>query len=324
MPWDAENAAKILDGFDNCFFIKPASSAKAVLKKTHRYFFKKDATRKHIVVSRERNEGAVTAYVNASSLAGKLFPKSGIPGVEISQEYFKGHIGTTGDHGIAGSVAKLDSLNPLNNDVLRLSVSGPSAFKELAQWYAGSRNYPESNEASGAESYLINQPVVINQGIDQSLEISSGALGDKHGADSMVGGDADVTSAPYMQDAERREIVERVAVDRAIDFYRSNGFEVTEKGKPYDLLCTKGELVVHVEVKGTTGAGERVVLTRNEILDARDGNWRSDLFVVFGIDLSCVDQAWVGSGGEVFRIESWEPKDKDLVATQFEYVIPRK
>jgi len=135
MLWDAEHAAKILDTFDDCYFLKHVSG-KATLKKTHRYKIGLGAKGKHIVVTRERNEGAITAYVNFRSLSGNAFQHGAIPGEEVTQEYFPGHVGATGDHGIAASVAALETLNPKENHVLRLDIDGPSAFKVLVNWYA--------------------------------------------------------------------------------------------------------------------------------------------------------------------------------------------
>src|SRR5690606_29403919 len=131
MPWDAEHAATILDSYQDCYVIQP------IIKKTHRYHFGRGPRLKHIAIARERNEGAVTAYVNAQSVTGNLFAEGKILGVAVTEKYPKGHVGITGDHGIRASVAALGTLNPKENDVLRLDVDSPSAFKALSDWYAG-------------------------------------------------------------------------------------------------------------------------------------------------------------------------------------------
>lgn len=135
--------------------------------------------------------------------------------------------------------------------------------------------------------------------------------------------DETVDSSSYMSDAEKRYVVERVAVDRAVAFYELGGFNVEEKGKPYDLLCSRGSLTVHVEVKGSTGSGNKVVLTINEVNDAKSPNWRSDLFIVYGIKLDQLDGKWIGSGGTTRHLQAWCPFEKDMKATQFEYSVPQ-
>jgi len=52
---------------------------------------------------------------------------------------------------------------------------------------------------------------------------------------------------------------------------------------------------------------------RGEELDTR---WRTDLFIVRHIILSC-DNVPVASEGEVRRIEDWNPKDVDLTAKTY-------
>lgn len=130
--------------------------------------------------------------------------------------------------------------------------------------------------------------------------------------------------ATYQGDPKKRAVVENYAVAKAIAFFRGKEeFSVDEKGKPYDLHCQRGDLLVHVEVKGTTGFGDKVIVTRNEIKDARNPDWRSDLFIVRNIVLTEDNGEWVASGGKEYRIENWQPHDDDLSATQFEYSVPK-
>lgn len=316
MVWDAETAAAILSAESDCYFVKP-ERAKEGLKKSHRYQFGRGTKRKHLAVSRERREGAVTAYVNFYSLTGNAFCDGQIPGVSITQRYPRGTIGHTGDHGIAASVAALETLDPLFNDVLRLEVEGPSAFKALLNWYSGKKDFAFERPSS------VKTLEVAAVGVAQTSETDPAMATEEASKSDDRQQDAALASANLMDDPICRAIVERVAVDRAIFYYEGEGFMVEEKGKPFDLLCIRGNVVVHVEVKGTTRDGSRVVLTRNEVLDAQDPGWRSDLFVVSGIELRLENGGWVGHGGEVLRIEAWSPAEEDLVPTQYEYSVPR-
>ena len=141
MPWDYEEARQILNTYANCYYLS-AVRGKGELTKSHRFVFKSRAVNWHIAISKVRNPGAVTAYVNAQSILGQRFPEYDVAGVRISEKYFRGHVGKTGDHGVSASVAALESLNPLHNDVLRLDIEGQSAFKVIVDWYNGSKAFP--------------------------------------------------------------------------------------------------------------------------------------------------------------------------------------
>ncbi len=106
MPWDHEEARLILNTYERCYYLKPAGGT-SELKKTHRFVFKSGGVNWHIAISKVRNPGAVTAYLNAQSILGQRFPEYDVAGVRISGKYFRGHVGQTGDHGISASVAAL-------------------------------------------------------------------------------------------------------------------------------------------------------------------------------------------------------------------------
>jgi len=66
--------------------------------------------------------------------------------------------------------------------------------------------------------------------------------------------------------------VETGAIGIAIAFYEDDGYSVTDVSRyqSYDLECTKSGTEVHVEVKGTTGIGDHILLTRNEVIHAME------------------------------------------------------
>jgi hypothetical protein len=71
--------------------------------------------------------------------------------------------------------------------------------------------------------------------------------------------------------ASERRAVERRAVTVAVEHFENEGWSVRDVGntESFDLVCEKDGVELHVEVKGTTGAGERIILPRNEVLHAR-------------------------------------------------------
>jgi hypothetical protein len=76
---------------------------------------------------------------------------------------------------------------------------------------------------------------------------------------------------------------------RAVSYFAALGATVEDVSRTecYDLRCFDSDGVeFHVEVKGTTGLGEAILLTRNEVVHAEKMHPRVALFVVSQIELS--------------------------------------
>lgn len=82
-----------------------------------------------------------------------------------------------------------------------------------------------------------------------------------------------------------RRAIENHAVELAVQEFTRIGYRVDKRGKPFDLLCSRGDEVVYVEVKGTTTFGEEVFLTPNEVVFASQHLDSMVLFVVTDIAL---------------------------------------
>jgi len=129
----------------------------------------------------------------------------------------------------------------------------------------------------------------------------------------------------FASTAEFRTAVEMHAMKVATGYFEAKGYEVeeTSKNRPYDLVATKGDKTVYVEVKGTTTSGEKVFLTKNEVAHAQEHPGQCVLFVVHGIEVESDEEGQVVASGGVYRIiEDWVPEDEDLVALAFQYRVP--
>lgn len=125
------------------------------------------------------------------------------------------------------------------------------------------------------------------------------------------------------QDVLVRTAIEKRAVEVAISHYSSLGWQVTERGRPYGLLCIRGREELHVEVKGTRSLGATVVLTRSEVQHA--AQTETDLFIVSSISLGFeADGCPVATGGETRIISGWKPERSALKPLTFEYEVPWK
>ena len=124
--------------------------------------------------------------------------------------------------------------------------------------------------------------------------------------------------------AAQRKVVEMRAMQVARQIYEQEGWMVVDKSlsQPFDLLATKRNERRFIEVKGTTGNGDSVILTRNELKHARDNHLESVLIVVSGIIIGEAEGIWNANGGETkVHFFPWVILDSKLEATEFRYTI---
>lgn len=280
MTWNTLRAVEILEANPFCTINDTLS-----VSKSYRYACQKEGHLKHIAIAAAERKEFVTVYINASSLFGAQFPNT-IENISIVGTYGSASEDEKGNPGIAASVARVPTLNPKNNSVMRLNVFTEDAFVNLLNWYIGqtSTTAPASN--------------ITQEDLNKTDE-----------------------SILFMDDPLKRKAIEQAAVLHAIAHYKSQGYEVTEYGKPFDLLCKKDHEIIHVEVKGSTSKANKVILTRNEVIDCKNPEWRSDLYILENIILDNASGQWIGSGGNAIRFENWTIDETLLSPLQFEYTI---
>jgi hypothetical protein len=116
----------------------------------------------------------------------------------------------------------------------------------------------------------------------------------------------------------QRRAVEQRAMELARAHYEQRWpcVEDVSMGECFDLRCRNADQELHVEVKGTTGMGKSILLTRNEVGHATALFPRMALFLVKGVTL--VEQTpgtWVARDGLTRVIEPW-----DLSSCQIEMI----
>lgn len=121
----------------------------------------------------------------------------------------------------------------------------------------------------------------------------------------------------FAHTAAQRKAIEDHSMEMAKRFFRRENYRVNDVSKirSYDLECTKAGQVLHVEVKGTTTAGEQIVLTANEVRHAKNPQHRCALFIVHGIAL----RRNKASGGTIALQHPWRPDDERLKPITFVY-----
>jgi hypothetical protein len=123
----------------------------------------------------------------------------------------------------------------------------------------------------------------------------------------------------FRVNAAQRRAIERHAVNKAITHYKDT-YSIEERGKPFDLLCTKGKKKLYVEVKGVTGSGEKLIVTRNEVAFAEKNRANMVLFVVHSINVKGTKHP-KASGGTVVRQYPWVISAKSKALTPLAYTL---
>jgi hypothetical protein len=122
-----------------------------------------------------------------------------------------------------------------------------------------------------------------------------------------------------LADPERRRRIEMAAQDWLMWHFRQDGWDVedTHIGNPYDAIARKGRQVLYLEAKGTTTNGDSVIVTRNEVIWAREHPDQCILGVWAGMQLDEYGEVTSQSGHRT--VQWWNPYDEDLDPIAFDY-----
>lgn len=133
----------------------------------------------------------------------------------------------------------------------------------------------------------------------------------------------------YGLNADQRRAVELRAMGLAVAHYQEEWAKVTDVSAKAscDLVCRNPDgSSLYVEVKGTTGGGESVMLTANEVDLARKESPNTALFVVSGIRLQESEDGagLIGVDGKTREVRPWQPDDHDLTPTAYRCALAAK
>lgn len=125
----------------------------------------------------------------------------------------------------------------------------------------------------------------------------------------------------YLSDSRLRQVIEDYAVTKAINVFQTRGYRLVRKvGKPFDLLFSKNETEMFVEVKGTQTDGRRIFLTPNEVACSRIRHPNYCLFVLHSIRISDPRNP-VPHGGDVMVKMAFRPSEQRLRAITYSYLF---
>lgn len=114
------------------------------------------------------------------------------------------------------------------------------------------------------------------------------------------------TGQGFKIDPKLRKEIEIYSVNKASSYFKRKGFTVKNVGnfKSFDLECIKDGNILHVEVKGTQTNGDSVILTSNEVKNAK--NHITALYILHSIRVKKSGKKFVLSGGIEKIFNPWE------------------
>ena len=121
----------------------------------------------------------------------------------------------------------------------------------------------------------------------------------------------------FARTAKERRMLEMHAMDRASRYFQRQKYTVEDvhTRMPYDLVCRRGDEELHVEVKGTTTAGDAIVLTHGEVKHASNSRNSCALFILHSIRLTKRS----ASGGKIAITTPWKLKPANLTPVSYTY-----
>lgn len=129
--------------------------------------------------------------------------------------------------------------------------------------------------------------------------------------------------AGFCADPVLKKAIEMQAVRQATAYYEASGYSVEDVGahESYDLRVIRGQELRHVEVKGSQGYVQKIILTRNEVVHANEFA-RTDLVVVADIEWERhLDGSVTTSNGVLTPYPDWLPSPEKLKPLSYEYVL---
>jgi hypothetical protein len=191
----------------------------------------------------------------------------------------------------------------------RRGSGGAASFDTaVGQWIRGN---PEPiselllRVAQGSEDQSAVR-VFIASGFSAMVAPSAGLVQHDVALKKVVSASADDGDQGLVADSKIRKAIEDRAMQLAEEYYRRRFFSVenTAKTEPFDFRCKNGTDEVRVEVKGSMGRANQVLVTIGEVDNASGTAWRTDLFIAGNIRVVQTPCGPVGEGGTVRVIEA--------------------
>jgi hypothetical protein len=214
-------------------------------------------------------------------------------------------------NGVSMKLANFRSIDP---DHLGAGLRG-AGRNDRAVW----EEFTQDRDRLAREALAIRIRILDR---DEDAEPESDELADAEDAiDELAGRPS--KGQGFRVSTDGRLALEAFAMELAERHYRAAGWQVENVSAraSYDLLCTRpGHDELHVEVKGTQSDGRQILLTRNEVLHAKEAFPGVALFIVARIELyrDAADQV-AARGGQPIVLDPWSLNEEGLSPLAFAY-----
>lgn len=131
------------------------------------------------------------------------------------------------------------------------------------------------------------------------------------------------TQASFGSNAAQNRVIEKHAMAVAIEHLSSLGYtRIQDVGdfESFDLIAESSNKTLKVEVKGSTGPANNVILTKNEVILQKSAFPDNGLIIVSNIKLDDSNPL-LASGGEIRFISPWLIDDGALKPISFDYKV---
>jgi hypothetical protein len=131
------------------------------------------------------------------------------------------------------------------------------------------------------------------------------------------------SSQGFGLNAKEKKVIENYSVSKAVEHLFKLGYEEIEDvgdRESFDLIAKSSSKVLSVEVKGSTGLANNVILTRNEVAFQKRAYPNNALIIVSNIVLDR-DGSLKASGGDVRFISPWKVQEDSLTPISYDYKV---
>lgn len=269
--WGVRRAPAILDSWPGAA-IRPAKQGPRKgqhLKYGASYAFE-GASPRELTVDKRSEKRGVTVFVNTESVEDRPYPTPDFPRIVVLERRAAGTVGQNGSPGIRTSVNRNATLQPRDNELLKLYVRDEESFLDLVRWYTGqsgsdSFGFPTTLEPSGvtleANSRVDKRDT--SQAVEGELQpsnnrkISLDSLLERLEANARIGriGELAVLAS------ERARVASEGCPDPTAHVKHT---ALVDAAAGYDIESRWADEVRFIEVKATTSEDERFFLSQNE------------------------------------------------------------
>lgn len=136
---------------------------------------------------------------------------------------------------------------------------------------------------------------------------------------------AQESASGYQADSKIRREVEACAMAKdKVELEARNYINIEDKSstESFDFTCRKDGTTYYVEVKGTQGEGESVILTAGEVRHAQKFPECSIIIIVSHIQIDTNGKASLTTRHRVRFLCPWNPQKVDLTVLQYRWDVP--